>query len=64
MKKNRLTTITTSTLANARYLHDDDDDDDDDNDDEYYFYYLLILLKLCFLLHKIPCTEIQSQVQR
>ena len=39
MKKNRLTTITTSTLANARYLHDDDDDDDDDNDDEYYFYY-------------------------
>ena len=37
--ENRLTTITTSTLANARYLHDDDDDDDDDNDDEYYFYY-------------------------
>ena len=67
MKKNRLTTITTSTLANARYLHNDDDDNDDDDndhDDEYYFYYLLILLKLCFLLHKIPCTEIQSQVQR
>ena len=61
MKKNRLTTITTSTLANARYLHDDDDDD---NDDEYYFYYLLILLKLRFLLHMISCTEIQSQVQR
>ena len=72
MKKNRLTTITTSTLANARYLHhdddddddDDNDDDDDDDDDEYYFYYLLILLKLRFLLHMIPCTEIQSQVQR
>ena len=60
MKKNRLTTITTSTLANARYLHHDEDDDDDDDDYEYYFHYLMILLNLRFLLHMIPCTEIQS----